>query len=77
MTIPKSEYRKEENIGRFVTMELVRKYHSQSEVEAFNKWFYGQTGPITKNGTLGIYIHDYERWVAQGKMTRQRSDDWD
>lgn len=76
MTIPKSEYL-EENDCRFVTWKLLERFHSKEEIDTFNDWFYGQTGIIANDGTLGIYIHDYERWVSQGKMTRQRSDDWD
>ena len=76
MTIPKSKYRKESGI-RFVTMELLRRFHSEEEVKAFDEWFCGQTGMVSDDGTLAIYIHDYERWVSQGKMTQQRSDDWD
>lgn len=76
MTIPKSEYREENGCG-FVTQELLERFHSKEEIETFDEWFSGQTGIITKDGTLGIYIHDYERWVSQGKMSNQRSDDWD
>jgi len=76
MTIPENEYRKEGHC-RFVTMELLIRFHSKEEVEAFNEWFYGQTGILTEDGTVGIYIHDYKRWVSQGKMAQQRSDDWD
>ena len=76
MAIPKSEYREENNI-QFVTNELIEKHHKQKEVEAFGLWFGGQTGMITSDGSLGIYVNDYERWIKQGKLTEQLSSDWD
>ncbi len=76
MTIPESQYHKED--GRiFVTPALISRYHTQEESASFVEWHYGQTYMELKDGSVGIYVHDYKRWVSQGKMTEQRSDDWD
>lgn len=76
MAIPKKDYREEDGI-MFVTKELIKKYHTPEEVEAFNKWFCGQTGMIASDGSYGVYTYDYERWIAQGKLTKQLSNYWD
>ncbi len=76
MTIPKSKYHKED--GRtFVTPALIEEYHTTEEAADFAKWHDGQTYMELKDGSMGIYGHDYIRWVSQGKMTQQRLDDWD
>jgi len=76
MIIPKSKYRKED--GRtFVTPAIIREYHTPEEAADFDQWHSGQTYMELEDGSVGIYGHDYTRWMSQGKMTQQRSDDWD
>lgn len=60
----------------FVTAEMIREAHTTDECESFFKFFNGQTGIITDDGKLGIYADDYERWLEQGKPTRQLGE-WD
>lgn len=60
-----------------ITMKLFEFYHSPGEVETFNAWFAGQTGIVMKDGECGIYFHDYERWLEQGRLDHQCSHDWD
>lgn len=74
--IPEHEYLEAYGI-KFVTQELFEKYHTQEEITRFGEWFCGQTGIVAKDGTLGIYADDYERWASQGMGTEQRSADWD
>lgn len=44
--------------------------------DAFQKWMAGQTGCMSPEGDLGVYKWDYERWLLQGKQTKQGTD-WD
>ena len=74
--IPADEFVVESNVA-CVTNGLIKQYHSEEEVFSFEKWFVGQTGMILKDGSLGIYAWDYERWLEQGKETAQRATDWD
>lgn len=74
--IPKNEYREESGI-QFVTKELIVKYHTTQEVKTFNLWFCGQTGIVAKNGSLGVYVWDYERWLREGKLDNQLPRNWD
>lgn len=76
MAIPVNEYIVEHDIS-CVTEELLEKYHTANEVNSFNKWFTGQTGMVMSDGSLGIYVHDYERWIRQGRLTEQLPSDWD
>lgn len=74
--IPESEYIAEHKT-RHVTLALLKKYHTIADVRRFNEWFDGQTGAVLRDGTLGIYASDYERWIGQGRQTMQRVEDWD
>ena len=74
--IPESKYIVEHGT-RCVTARLIEEHHSTDEVERFHRWFVGQTGIVLSDGTCGIYVSDYERWLAQGKRTRQSAEDWD
>jgi len=82
--IPKNEYigveidtDKGVDVLYVVTIELVRKYHTQREIEHFCDWISGQTTIMLDDGESGIYVDDYERWLRQGKKHRQNSGDWD
>lgn len=59
----------------YITESLFLEYHSQNDWRVFMEWMYGQTCPIVKN-KMAIYSWDYERWVSQGKKTKQGKD-WD
>lgn len=61
--IPQTQYVEYAGIP-CVTWMLIKLYHPLKEVEAFDEWFTGQTGMIGDDGTLLIYAHDYERWLA-------------
>lgn len=74
--VPKSEYIFVEHVGNVITDKLFKKYHSESDVEKFNKWMTGQTCCVLLSGEIGIYSWDYERWLRQGRKTEQGSD-WD
>jgi len=74
--IPESEYI-EFHGCRVVTAQLIKLHHTPEEVEVFNVWLYGQTGIVMEDGTCGIYVYDYERWLEQGCRDRQCSHDWD
>jgi len=80
--IPESEYIKipygDNDTLTVVSFDLVKKYHTEEDVERFGKWMYGQTCTVIPDtGKSGIYIHDYERWLRQGKMKEQCAHDWD
>lgn len=32
------------------------------EQKPFREWLFGQTVPVNKDGSIGYYQHDYERW---------------
>ena len=34
------------------------------EQKPFAEWLIGQTVPMNDDGTVGYFIHDYERWKA-------------
>ncbi|MCH8057582.1 MAG: hypothetical protein IIB78_06925 [Proteobacteria bacterium] len=74
--IPENEYREEDGI-KFVTKELIVKYHTTQEVKTFYEWFCGQTGLLAKDGSLGVYVWDYERWLEEGRLDNQLSHNWD
>lgn len=76
MPIPKEEYNTTYGNIPYVTYEQIKNAHSQDECKRFNQWFHGQTGIVTENGTLGIYVLDYERWLEAG-MPPQQGKDWD
>lgn len=79
--IPESEYVTipygDDGTLTVVTLELIRKHHTDREVENFGEWIYGQTVVGLPDGTGGIFIWDYERWLRQGMMTEQDARDWD
>lgn len=54
----------------WTTVKLVLKQHRLS-VDAFGRWFYGQTGPIIEqeDGSmeLGVYGHDLDRYIEWRK----------
>jgi hypothetical protein len=43
---------------------------------AFEQWMRGQTCLACDDGVCGVYLYDFDRWVAQGQNTEQGSD-WD
>ena len=74
--IPMSEFLvAPEDMFTYVTMDMIRKYHTVDEQKNFDKWMRGQTMSDV-NGVTAIYSWDYERWVIQGKKTEQGAD-WD
>lgn len=75
--IPHTEYIIRDGSIPCVTFDLVRKYHSESESRNFSEWMNGQTVASLKDGRIGIYVHDYERWLAEGKLKDQCSETWD
>lgn len=76
MTVPAEEIREEDGV-RFVTMKSVEKHHTEEEVKTFKEWMTGQTGVLASDGTCGIYVYDYKRWIRQGKLKDQLPGDWD
>ena len=73
-----------------VTPQMIRKHHTDDEVERFDKWIDGQTCTMLERSDVpdpdnypegepicGVYVWDYERWLRQGKLTNQLSHDWD
>lgn len=74
--IPESEY-VEAYGSKVVTAQLIELYHNPGEVETFNTWYTGQTGMVLEDGTLGVYAHDYERWLREERLDRQLSNSWD
>lgn len=74
--IPEHEYI-ESQAGQGVTLQLIELYHTPSEVKMFNAWFAGQTGPILDDGAYAVYIHDYERWLSEGRLDHQLPHNWD
>jgi hypothetical protein len=74
--IPKTEYLKaKEDAYTYITIDLFKKYHTKKELEVFSKWMAGQTCGLVGD-EVAIYSWDYERWISQGKQTRQGKD-WD
>lgn len=76
MSIPIKEYGLEADMS-YITFAQVREYHTKTEVEHFYKWMRGQTAMLLKSGHTGIYTHDYERWLSEGKKTEQNAGTWD
>lgn len=63
--IPEGKYQIVGKNHRCVTKKLIEKYHTPEEIEAFNEWISGQTMFELPDGSAGIFISDYERWVEQ------------
>ncbi len=68
--IPKKEYVESYGV-KVVTWGLFEKHHTPKDLKAFSEWFSGQTGQVMKDGTMGIYAYDYERWLREGKLRNQ------
>jgi len=60
----------------FMSLDIIKKYHTEDEVAKFCSFMTGQTCPILPNGEPGVYRWDYERWLEQGMKSKQGSD-WD
>jgi hypothetical protein len=54
----------------------IEEHAPPDELESLSKWLFGQTMLMCDDGTAGIYTHDFDRWVRQGRNTEQGSD-WD
>lgn len=74
--IPEHEYI-EAHGCMVITLQLFELHHTPNELEIFSAWFNGQTGMLMDDGTCGVYVSDYERWLAQGRSDSQCSHDWD
>lgn len=65
--IPAEEYVESHGM-KVVTLELFNKHHTPEDLAVFTEWYSGQTGLMMEDGTMGIYICDYERWIREGKL---------
>jgi hypothetical protein len=76
--IDRSHYLYDEK-GRFsyITDKMIQESHSAEEHKNFCQWISGQTVGVTADGVSAIYTWDYERWLRQGRKTKQRLSDWD
>ncbi len=68
--IPEKEYVLSQGI-EVITGELFKKYHTEEDEKVFSEWFHGQTGLAMEDGTMGVYVSDYERWLREGKLDCQ------
>lgn len=64
--VPINEYKESEGIT-YVTFPQIELYHTWDQVQHFDEWFQGQTGIMLEDGTLGVYVYDYERWLGGGR----------
>lgn len=74
--IPEEEYVESHGM-KVVTVELFNKHHTIEDLVVFSEWYTGQTGLMMEDGTMGIYICDYERWLREGKLARQLPETFD
>lgn len=74
--IPTNEYIESQGCI-VVTSQLIELYHTHAEIESFDAWFSGQTGIVMPDNTLGVYVHDYERWLDEGRLNHQLPYSWD
>jgi len=74
--IPKDQYVKAHGYP-VITKKLLELYHQPHEIEAFSRWFCGQTGIIAEDGTHAVYAWDYERWLKEGRLDHQLPGSWD
>lgn len=75
--IPKSEYITVPDCPyQVITWDLVKRYHTKYDISRFNSFMTGQTSMVMEDGKSGIYVHDYEKWLKQGKK-RVQDPDWD
>jgi hypothetical protein len=49
--------------GPIVTVDLIRRYHGAAGLRDFNRWFGVGTCPVRADGTVGIFLSDYYRWL--------------
>lgn len=66
--IPKHVYK----ISGRVTLEMLQAYHTEHEVKKFLDFMIGQT-----MDEFGFYSWDYERWLSEGKRSKQLGTTWD
>lgn len=76
MAIPEKEYVESHGM-KVVTLELFKKHHTAEDLIVFAEWYSGQTGLMMEDGSIGIYTEDYERWLREGKLTRQLPETFD
>lgn len=62
--IPVNEYKDE----MYVTIDLIRKYHTPAEIKKINTWMMGQTCTTGPNGQIYMYSWDYEKWLSVNKI---------
>jgi len=74
--IPEEEYVESQGM-KVVTIELFNRHHTPEDLVVFSEWYSGQTGLTMEDGTLGVYICDYERWLREGRLDRQLPGTWD
>ncbi len=49
---------------KVVTRDIIERYHTAEEVKAFYSWLRGKTCLVIDGGVTGIYLYDYEMWLA-------------
>lgn len=59
-----------------VRMEDIKATHTAKELRRFNSWLFGQTCPVLEDGSGGVYVWDYFRWLDGGCPSAQGVD-WD
>lgn len=60
--IKSNQYKQQNNVS-YVTMAMIKGSHTKREIRNFKYWFGIQTTLTLSNSEVGIFIHDYERWL--------------
>jgi len=64
----------------YYTRYDVKKLMKENKIpmKAFNRWMFGQTGPITDDGELAYFTWDVERFIRyKGKAENEPLVEWD